>query len=299
MMASLAGQYITYLSSLVSQGGPLPEQDKILSDTLRCFYDDVKSGLLSSEDVAQIQSVMNYTPETMQGFAYLKPNGYAGCFEIIDRIYQRYHANDPHLYNWDRYFQNQPAPQAVRNRKNYFIELVHSILEKQREVTILNVASGPCRDVFELFSSVPDLPLSICCVEQDKRAIKYASELCKAYSSEIVFHQANALRFSPGQEFDLVWSAGLFDYLHDSLFVKFLKRLAKNTKIGGELVIGNFAETNPTRAYMELFDWQLFHRSPDDLRRLATEAGFSHDQIEVRNEELGINLFLHIQRIGI
>lgn len=240
---------------------------------------------------------MSFTPETMQGFAYLKPNGYAGCFEIIDRIYQRYCTNNPLLYNWDRYFQNQAAPQAVRNRKDYFMKFVDSLLNKQEALAVLNVASGPCRDVLELFQSERDLPLNIYCVEQDPRAIAYATKLCQPYLSKITFYQSNALRFSLQQEFDLVWSAGLFDYLHDGLFVKLLKRLLNRTKIGGQLVIGNFSSTNPTCPYMELFDWQLFHRSPDDLRRLAIEAGFSHNQIDIQSEELGINLFLHLQRV--
>ncbi len=296
-MAKLVEQYLTSLKSLVSQGGPEPEQDEMLSDTLFCLYKDLNSGLLSALDVAQIRHLMNFTPETMQGFAYLKPNGYAGCFEIIDRIYQRYYTNNPQMYNWDRYFHNQAAPQAVRNRKDYFIKLVNSILKKQEALTILNVASGPCRDVLELFQSELNLPLSIYCVEQDPRAIAYASKLCQPFLSKITFYQSNALRFSLQQKFDLIWSSGLFDYLHDGLFVKLLNRLVKHTKIGGQLVIGNFADTNSTRPYMELFDWQLFHRSPDDLRRLAIEAGFSHNRIEIRSEELGINLFLHLQRV--
>lgn len=54
MMASLVGQYITYLNSLVSQGGPRPEQDEILCDTLQRFYLKYKHTAMQSHgEVAQ------------------------------------------------------------------------------------------------------------------------------------------------------------------------------------------------------------------------------------------------------
>ena len=64
----------------------------------------------------------------------------------------------------------------------------------------------------------------------------------------------------------------------------------------GELVIGNFNTSNPTRGYMEIvLDWYLIHRSPENLMNLATEAGFSIAQTTIDQEPLGINLFLRIK----
>ena len=45
--------------------------------------------------------------------------------------------------------------------------------------------------MFELFEQNPDLPITFHCIEQDKRAIEYASNLCNPFLDKIVFQQAN------------------------------------------------------------------------------------------------------------
>jgi hypothetical protein len=90
-----------------------------------------------------------------------------------------------------------------------------------------------------------------------------------------------------------VWSAGLFDYLEDRLFVRLLARLAGAVRPGGELVVGNFAASNPSRAYVELFGWSLHHRSAEELLVMAGQAGLAGSRLQVRNKPTGVNLFLH------
>ena len=288
--------YKSFFQQLTSQGGPKPEQDLELTEIFNHLYEDFQAGRISSEQLACLQKTVNFTLETMQGFAFLKPNGYAGCFEIIDRIYKCHHTENPRLYNWDRYFQSCWAPQAVRNRKDYFISLICSLLEKDSPLSILNVASGPCRDVLELFKKEKNSVITMHCVDQDSKAINYAKNLCETYKSNLVFHERNALLFKPQQKFNLVWAAGLFDYLHDDLFIALTKRLIKYAAPDGQIVIGNFSDKNPTRAYMEFMDWMLYHRSANDLSNLAVQAGLTLDQISIHSEPLGVNLFLHINK---
>ncbi len=132
------------------------------------------------------------------------------------------------------------------------------------------------------------------CVEIDPDAIRYASVLNSAHLDRITFVQKNALRYRPSGKHDLIWAAGIFDYFNDRIFVSLLRRLLPALEAGGELVLGNFAEGNPGRPYMELFDWMLYHRSPADLTRLAMECGVPQDRIRIGSEPESINLFLHI-----
>lgn len=53
------------------------------------------------------------SPKTMQGFALQKPHGYAGDYEIIDKIYTETVSHDRALTKWDLYFHAQHAPRAV------------------------------------------------------------------------------------------------------------------------------------------------------------------------------------------
>ena len=75
-----------------------------------------------------------------------------------------------------------------------------------------------------------------------------------------------------------------------------VKRLQVAIAPGGELVIGNFSRANPSRSYMELVgEWNLHHRSEDQLRELALQAGADADQLSVGREPENVNLFLHLR----
>ena len=51
-------------------------------------------------------------------------------------------------------------------------------------------------------------------------------------------------------------------------------RMVRFTESGGEVVVGNFGEYNPTRNYMELLGgWRLIHRSGEHLRNRAVPVG--------------------------
>lgn len=106
----------------------------------------------------------------------------------------------------------------------------------------------------------------------------------------------NVLRFMPTDKYDLIWSAGLFDYLNDRYFVGLLNRFKNNLNPYAEMVIGNFSDNNPTRRVMEVIgQWYLLHRSSQKLTQLAINAGIAENAIYVDQEPLGINLFLRIK----
>ena len=127
--------------------------------------------------------------------------------------------------------------------------------------------------------------------------IEYASILNQDYSSFITFQQKNVIRFRPDDQYDLIWAAGLFDYFADDVFKAVVRRLLPAIGDGGELVIGNFASTNPSRAYMEFGGWVLHHRTPEDLIAIAKDCGVAENNIRVGSESENVNLFLHITHI--
>ena len=93
--------------------------------------------------------------------------------------------------------------------------------------------------------------------------------------------------------YDLIWSAGLFDYLSDRAVVYLLKRLRCSLAEGGHLIVGNFSKEHESRAYMEVVgDWLLYHRSVGDLLELGRRGGFERSALRVVQEPTGTNLFL-------
>lgn len=233
-----------------------------------------------------------HSTESIAGFCYQQPYGYAGDFQLIDRLYTHYKGPGKAISRWDDFAQSQPAAEAVRNRKAYFINL----LQATRPGSVLDIASGPCRDIKEYYEQAPGSTTTIDCIELDGRAIQYARHLLQN-DDRVKFVQQNVISYKPDQQYPLVWSAGLFDYFTDGIFVRILRKLLTCVQPGGELVIGNFAAGNPNKAFMEVgMNWFLHHRSPQQLIELARAAGAAGWALEVNKEPKGVNLFLHCKK---
>jgi SAM-dependent methyltransferase len=287
------------LRNLIAKGGPDKAEYQAIDDLMYDLHQEVKEGNLVPHELDSLKKLFSneFLAETIHGHGYCKPMGYAGDFLLIDKIYTYHQTANRRYKKWDQYFQALNATQAVRNRKSYFkSQMVSKLNAKRTSLNILNVASGPARDLSELYQEIDPKRVTTTCVDVDARAIAYAQELCKEHAEQITFFNKNILRFSTTEKFDVIWSAGLFDYFEDKIFVLALKKFMGWLKPGGEIIVGNFSEDNSSRGYMEVFgEWILIHRSKDELIRLSMLAGAKEDQIVVDQEPLGINLFLKIK----
>ena len=286
-----------FIHSLAQKGGPDQTDYPLLNTLFQQFSQTTLREALSTEQLASIHDSFGaaLSPETIQGWAYQKPLGYTGDFKIIEKIYNCDRSPLPHLVKWDDYFHSQKASQAVRNRLSFFLDqLWKTKTDHPSGTQILNVASGPGRDMYEALKVLGASDLRIDCVEQDIHAIDFAKSLCQEFLRNINFIHKNIFRFVTNTTYHLIWSAGLFDYFNDNLFKRTIRKLSTSLKPNGRMVIGNFSTDNPSRGYMELCNWKLIHRSKEHLLQLAKECGFHDRQIRVEQESEGINLFLVI-----
>lgn len=226
-----------------------------------------------------------------------KPLGYPGDHLIIDWIYTHRVVSTGEGKLWDEFYQRQAAPQAVRNRKTYFCETFLKLFDEHSgNLSVLNIASGPCRDIAEALEKVAPETRSLFfhCIDMDKNAIAYAKTLLNGSSSKATFEweAANVFRVKSVRKYELVWSAGLFDYLEDRYAIALIKRMWGWTKHGGTMIFGNFHPRNPSRNYMEWCgDWFLIHRTEPEMVRLCEKAGIPRESIWFDQEPLGVNIF--------
>lgn len=292
-----SSDHIEYVRDLVYRGGPEPDQYAEVDKWIRCFYAATDAESLNGETLSSIRQAMAsvLSPATMHGWAYCKPYGYAGDFEIIDRHYLNYLCFEPHLARWDKYWQSSSSANAVRNRKSYFHATLRRRLRFQNpaSLAVLNVACGSARDIFE-FLSRTDADIHFNCIDHDPRAIRFASNLCRPFAERVTFSRANVVRLHDAKQYDVIWAAGLFDYFSDSLFKRVLRRLLSFLIPGGELIVGNFSPGNPNISWLRFCEWNLQHRTAEQLRELAIDAGIQADYLKVGNESEEINLFLHV-----
>lgn len=276
----------------------LENQDRIDKDE----FDEVLKKLYPYRNSEEFKSRMKKirrkfeiirTNCTMQGRGFVKEYGYAGDFEMIDKIYTLHTSKESRYKIWDEYFHSQPAPIAVRNRKRYFKRKLLS-LNRTSTQNVLNLASGPCRDLVELFTENEDINFNFDCVELDIRAIEYATNLLSDYGKKVKFINKNIFRYQPDSNYDIIWSAGLFDYFNDATFERILRRLLKSNP-KSKIIIGNFSDSNPTAPYMEIIgEWFLNHRSSKKLIEIAVKAGADPQNVTVESEPEKVNLFLNI-----
>ncbi len=280
-----------FLKYLVKNGGPeLQEYEKFTSIVNSLDASDV------DDFRKEISAILN--ENTLIGHGYVKPYGYPGDFTLIDKIYRFDVNQDTQYKNWDLFFQNQPGAFAVRNRKEFFIEYCRNLVLRKENAKVLILGSGPASDVFEFLTNFSrGNNINIDLIDFDQSAINFSMEKNKKFNGQVSYNKVNALRYNSYKLYDLIWSAGLFDYFKDKHFTFLIRKYINCLTEDGEMVISNFSTRNPTKRLMEvLSDWYLNLRTESDLYRIASDANVNKELVSIDKEPLGINLFLKIRK---
>jgi len=230
-----------------------------------------------------------------------KPCGYAGDYLLIDWIYTKKTATNGAGKLFDELFHSYEAAESVRNRKEYFKKKCKEMYQElNRDIDILDLGCGSCRDVKEIYESLNNgHNINFHCVDSDPRAVTYARKVLngKIDKYNIDIDVANVFRLKTNRKYDLIWSAGLFDYLEKRIVILLLKKIWRYLKDNGRIIFGNFSPINPTKNGMELVGkWYLIHRTASELIKICRETGLPISELEVESESSGINLFCVLKK---
>ncbi len=246
----------------------------------------------------------------------LKPRGYAGDSAMMRMVYLKEELGDSTFSKLlHRHHVESPAAEAVRNRRiliaNTIVDkLQRSALPPGERFKVLSVACGPAFELEDLLTSPKDCErYSFTLLDQDKAALAEAAALVGRleqklgagikveYLQESVRTMLSTLQLALklGQ-YHFIYSLGLFDYLTPPVARAVLWNLYQLLRPEGEMVVGNFHVSNPTRIYMEYWgDWVLYYRTEEEFNNLfesGTEATKS-----VTFDETDIQMFLQIQKL--
>lgn len=243
--------------------------------------------------------------------AYYKPRGYAGDYEMMNHLY-RDELVGKTLFDqcMHKYFIDEPAGAAVKNRGQYLFEKISQLFAAtpvKQSLKIMSVASGPAMEQQLFLQNGKDFhgrPAEFTCLDQDEESLKHAQR--QLHSQERFTQSGFKFKFNnmairnviaagfPEKDFDMIYSAGLFDYFTEPVAQMAAQKMLDAVKPGGQVVIGNFSKDNPCVPFMELvLDWHLIYRSEEDLLRLFKGFG---SKVWVEKEPLGVNLFVVIQK---
>jgi SAM-dependent methyltransferase len=243
--------------------------------------------------------------------AYFKPRGYAGDYEMMNHLY-RDELVGKTLFDqcMHKYFVDEPAGAAVKNRGQYLFEKISQLFQAtptKQPMKILSIASGPAMEQQLFLQNAPEhfgRPVEFTCLDQDEESLKHAQRQLQSIDrfvkSGFNFKFNNmAIRNviaagCPEKDYDMIYSAGLFDYFTEPVAQMAAKKMLDAVKPGGRVIIGNFSKDNPCVPFMELIlDWHLIYRSEEDLLRIFNGMG---SKIWVEKEPLGVNLFVVIEK---
>lgn len=246
---------------------------------------------------------------------YHKPIGYAGDYEMMNMI----HRNQPEgrtLYEklMHRLLVSQWPAESVRNRIAHLGENLVSetsrVARKGNVARILNVGCGPAREVQNFLQATPlSNSAEFILVDFNEETLQHAAQ--KLVEAKRQFARQTAIRTQQisvyellkrtqrrseeTEKFDLIYCAGLFDYLAPDTCRALMELWYDSLSPGGLLSIANMNDTKPFRHFIEfILDWQLIYRNAEEFFALVPSR--CREVTRVIAEPTSVNLFLHIRK---
>jgi extracellular factor (EF) 3-hydroxypalmitic acid methyl ester biosynthesis protein len=283
-------------------------------------FDETKTELGRNLATRELLPDLHTCP--MHSRAYDKPLGYAGDYKLMT-LYFDHELSGASLYAKFLHYaaQHYALGRTVVAREQQMREQVARAIKGERPTRIVSLASGPAIEIQNLLGTIPRgaPPVEIILIDQDKEALQYCHEhltreligrhrgqlpvslhylhfsvrqLLKPSTATEVHVVANVLK-----DADLIYSAGLMDYLPQPVAQKLLAALFDMLAPGGRLYIGNLREAPDTTWMLEyVLSWHLVYRTPEMMTALAAHLTPSPAEVAVRHDPTGLCMFLEVRR---
>jgi len=248
---------------------------------------------------------------------FTKPLGYAGDYEMVNMILTdpikgpNTYARILNLLNL-----NGAAATAHRNRiamlVAYLRQSASAASARGQKLRVLNIACGPAAEIQQFAKDPLVASCEFTLLDFNAETLKYATAMIEGVARDAKttvsittilksIHdllKETSSRFDSQRalpSYDLVYCAGLFDYLSDKICQRLVRLFTHMTRPGGMVLVTNVHSDNPNRLYMEhLLEWHLYHRN--DAQMLSLAPG----DVPARTvrDQTGVNIFLEITKPG-
>ena len=250
---------------------------------------------------------------------YHKPLGYAGDYEMVNMILrQPYEGATLFAKIVNVCFLKNPPAEAHRNRIKYLIgklveETTRVRATHRRRSKIFNLGCGPAREVQD-FMRLHDLSeeADFTLLDFNDETLEHATQQLEAAKLgsrrntgikllKKSVHQILKEAGRPGGEmqsgqYDLVYCAGLFDYMSDRICKRLMNIFYDLLAPGGLLIATNVDASKPFRHSMEfILEWHLICRNHAQLAALHPDKAPA-DNFKVTHESTGVNVFIEVRK---
>jgi extracellular factor (EF) 3-hydroxypalmitic acid methyl ester biosynthesis protein len=247
---------------------------------------------------------------------FYKPLGYAGDYEMVNMMVRDpYEGGSMFAKILNRIFLSTPPVEAHRNRLVYLTGLLRDealrVWRRRGVPRILNMGCGPAKELQDFLTQLQiEREVEFTLIDFNEETLRYTSRVlgdinrgrhCPARLNFVkksvhqFIKEAARSRHDPAR-YDVIYCAGLFDYLPDSVSKKILNIFHDLLAPGGLLAATNVSDANPSRHWMEyVLDWHLIYRGAQRLASLAPDAA-PPDRVTIRSVGTGVNIFLEVRK---
>jgi extracellular factor (EF) 3-hydroxypalmitic acid methyl ester biosynthesis protein len=309
------------ISNLIN---PVSQSIDIFIDRFESIVSQLEDGLHPAHSIylrRQLHPFILASPFARRAFN--KPLGYAGDYEMVDMMLRSPHEGDTLFAKIiNIWLLGQSPAQAHRNRVAYLErKLVEETMRAKtngRVCKIFNLGCGPADEVWNFFEKQSSIceNTNLTLVDFNEETLQTLRKklssinrtlpetpsfrLLKKSVFQILKDGGKSLLSSPGEKYDYIYCAGLFDYLSDTVCKQLLNVFYGMLAPEGLLLVTNATDvlnsSRPFRYSMEyLLDWHLIYRDKKQFADVGPDVE-DKDDIKVIAENTGANLFLEVRK---
>jgi hypothetical protein len=308
----------------MSTSSPIPEASKVLDDVaarlksgdgrdlsaMMPAFDRVRRSMPRPEWLEWTTSVARKHPvfamiqeDPSSRRSFEKPRGYPGDAIILDLLYGD--LVDVGTLSPIGRLVNQwtlacAAPRSVQLRRTLLTELLDETAEARPGCRILSVACGHLREGQSSVALRAGRIGELVALDQDAESLAVVEREQAAFGVRPLQGTVKGLLTGKvdASGFDLVYAAGLYDYLDLRTATVLTSNLLSRVSPGGRVLVANFAPELPDIAYMEaMIDWHLIYRAEAEMTQIATGASAKVPATyRLFRDEPGNILYLELQR---
>jgi hypothetical protein len=256
--------------------------------------------------------------------AYEKPLGYAGDFRMMELVFTEELGGEGLFGRFlHSICQNYTLARAVVGREAVVRQAIGAVAERPAEgpARVLALAAGPAIELRRFLHETTSLnrPMELILLDQDR----FAHEAAHRQLTRVLLEQhkgllpatVRCLHFSVRQllrpqtaeeqsvvedslaNLDLIYSAGLYDYLPERVASALTRVLFRQLRKGGRLLLGNLVETPDSTWVMDyVWGWPLIYRTEASMLRLADSVNSDKVSVQIGRDVTGRCLFLDVTR---
>ena len=220
-----------------------------------------------------VRAIVHEGPITRRAFE--KPRGYAGDAETLDLAYgdadlpPTLSPRGAALYGYEVQMHGSAS---VRARRDLLAALIDEVASTVAEPHVLSVACGHLREAAYAAAVRGGRLAAFHALDQDAMSLDVVLRDHGGAGVQPVHGSVRSLLkgTTTFADLDLIYAAGLYDYLPQPVAAKLTARLFGMLRSGGRLLVANFASNLREAGFMEAFmDWTLIYRDEPEVERFA------------------------------